>query len=122
MDQLFPLEVSVLSSDALGNYISRKYFSRTLLKCRLFYRGLHDIYRVIVGDQTYFVKVYRQGVRSMAEIQSELDLLLHLKAFDIVFTLPVIKLDGTFISEFMTVNGARYGVKVGVREFSHERR
>jgi len=122
LDQLFPLEVSVLSSDALGNYISREYFSRTLLKCRLYYRGLHDIYKIIVGDQAYFFKVYRQGVRSTAEIQSELDLLLHLKASDIVVTLPVIKLDGTYISEFMTANGARYGVlytSVGVCEFSN---
>lgn len=47
-------------------------------------------------------------------------MLLHLKASDIVVTLPVIKLDGTYISEFMTANGARYGVlytSVGVLDY-----
>jgi len=122
LDQLFPLEVSVLSSDALGDYISREYFAATLLRCRLFYRGLHDIYKVIAGGQTYFFKVYRQGIRSAAEIQSELDLLLHLKASDLAVTVPVIKMDGTYMSEFMTTNGVRYGVlytSVGASEFSH---
>jgi Ser/Thr protein kinase RdoA (MazF antagonist) len=82
---------------------------------------LHDIYKIISGDQAYFFKVYRQGVRSMAEIQSELDLLLHLKASGVVAIIPVSKHNGTFISEFMTVNGVRHGVlytSVGVREFS----
>jgi Ser/Thr protein kinase RdoA (MazF antagonist) len=57
----------------------------------------------------------------MAEVQSELDLLLHLKASGVVAIIPVSKRNGTFISEFMTVNGVRHGVlytSVGVREFS----
>ncbi|MEO3945793.1 phosphotransferase [Gorillibacterium sp. CAU 1737] len=122
LNQLFPLEVSVLSSDALSTHLSNEYFSRTQLKCRLFSRGLHDVYKIWAGDQTYFYKVYRQGVRSKAEIQSELDLLLHLKAADLAVNLPVGKHDGTYISEFHTANGVRYGVlytSVGMREFSH---
>jgi Ser/Thr protein kinase RdoA (MazF antagonist) len=115
------LEVSVLSSNALCNYISRDYFPYALLKCRLFYRGLHDIYKVIADNKEYFFKVYRQGIRSMEEIQAEIDLLNHLRLSNIEITFPVIKRNGKFISQFNTVNCIRYGVlytSVGVREFN----
>jgi Putative homoserine kinase type II (protein kinase fold) len=119
-DYLFPLEVSVLSSNALYNYIRQEYFPQISLRCRLFYRGLHDIYKVSTENETYFFKVYRQGVRSIEEIQSEIDLLNHLKALDIKATYPVSKQDNTIIGQFMTANGIRYGVlytSVGLREF-----
>ena len=121
MDHFFPLEVSVLSSDALSNYISREYFSKASLNCRLFSRGLHDTYKVIANNNEYFFKVYRQGMRSLAEIQSEIDLLIHLKSLDIKISIPVSKHDGTFISHFNSVNGIRYGVlytSVGILDFN----
>lgn len=121
MDNFFPVEVSVLSSSALGDYITRDYFPGASVKCRLFYRGLHDIYRVTVSNKEYFFKVYRQGIRSMEEIQSEIDLLNHLESSGVESVLPVMKLDGKCISPFHTVNGVRYGVlytSVGLREFN----
>lgn len=122
MDNCFPLEVSALSSNALCNYISREYFPHALLKCRLFYRGLHDIYRVTADNKEYFFKVYRQGLRSLEEIQAEIDLLHHLNSSDIEITVPIIKRDGVFISQFNTVNGIRYGVlytSVGAHDFDY---
>ncbi|QYR21267.1 phosphotransferase [Paenibacillus sp. sptzw28] len=121
MENVFPLEISVLSSNALREFISGEYFSHALLECRLFYRGLHDIYRVITGKKEYFFKVYRQGIRSMEDIQAEVDLLNFLKLSDIEITAPVIKSDGKFISRFNTANGIRYGVlytSVGKHEFN----
>ncbi|WP_340007520.1 phosphotransferase [Paenibacillus sp. FSL K6-0276] len=121
MDSLFPVEVSVVSSNALCDYITREYFPHTLLKCRLFYRGLHDIYKVVTDNKEYFFKVYRQGIRSMEEIQAEIDLLNHLKSSGIETVFPVIKRDGNFVSKFNTVNGIRYGVmytSVGIYEFN----
>lgn len=121
LDDFFPLEVSVLSSNALCAYIKQEYFPKKSLKCRLFYRGLHDIYKIIADNDVYFFKVYRQGVRSIEEIQSEIDLLNHLKASGIKAGYPVIKQDGTFVGQFRTENGVRYGVlymSVGIREFN----
>lgn len=121
LDNFFSLEVSVLSSNALCNYITREYFPSEVMKCRLFYRGLHDIYKVTGDNKEYFFKVYRQGIRSIEEIQGEIDLLNHLKFSGIEVTYPVIKCDGKFISQFNTVNGIRYGVlytSVGVQEFN----
>ncbi|UMR34426.1 phosphotransferase [Paenibacillus polymyxa] len=117
----FPLEISVLSADALREYISREYFSYSLLKCLLFYRGIHDIYRVSTDEKEYFFKVYRKGIRGMEEIQAEVDLLNHLKLSDIEITTPVTRHDGKFISQFNTANGIRYGVlytSVGKHEFN----
>ena len=120
VNDFFPLEVSVLSSNALLNYITQEYFPKALLRCRLFYRSIHDIYKVIVDNEIYFFKVYRQGIRSMKEIQSEIDLLNYLKATGIKAVCPVIKQDGTFVGQFKTANGIRYGVlytSVGIYEF-----
>ena len=65
VDNFFPLEVSILSSNALCEYIAQEYFPKALLRCRLFYRGLHDIYKVITDKEVYFLKVYRQGLRNI---------------------------------------------------------
>lgn len=120
MSDFFPLEISVLSSNALGNYIIQEYFPKALMRCRLFYRGLHDIYRVMVDNEVYFFKVYRQGIRSIKEIQSEVDLLNHLKTCGVRVNHPVSRQNGSFIGKFKTVNGIRYGVmytSVGIHEF-----
>jgi Ser/Thr protein kinase RdoA (MazF antagonist) len=108
MENLFPLEVSVLSAKALFDFISREYFP--IGHCRLFYRGLHDIYRVTTVDSEYFLKIYRQGLRRFDEIQAEMELLLHLKSSNVETTIPVSKCDGTLISHFHTPNGTRFGV------------
>lgn len=120
LEDFFQLEVSVLSAAALCNYLRREYFPYASLRCRLFYRSLHDIYRVIAGNEVYFFKVYRQGVRSLEEIQAEIDLLNYLKLSGIEVAYPINKKDGTFVNNFSTVNGVRYGVmytSVGIREF-----
>ncbi|WP_058300486.1 phosphotransferase enzyme family protein [Gorillibacterium timonense] len=122
MDVIFPLEASVLSSHALGTYMTGQYFPGATLTCRLFYRSLHDTYKVVTDHKEYFFKVYRQGIRSREEIQTEIDLLHHLKSSGIETVIPVAKWDGTYISDFHTGNGMRYGVlytSVGKYEFTH---
>lgn len=121
MDNFFPVEISVIWSNALCNYIKEEYFPNSLIKCRLFYRGLHDIYKVVTENKEYYFKVYRQGIRSKEEIQGEIDLLNHLKISGIEVSFPVIKKNGSYISQFNTVNGIRYGVmytSVGIMDFS----
>jgi Ser/Thr protein kinase RdoA (MazF antagonist) len=59
-------------------------------------------------------------MRSKEEIQAEVDLLNYLKANGVNVAYPVRRQNGTFLSEFQTVNGIRYGVMyeaVGVRSF-----
>lgn len=121
INNYFPLEVSVLSSNALGDYIAREYFPPTLLRCRLYYRSLHDTYKITTANNTYYFKVYRQGIRSTEEIQAEIDLLNYLKSSGIEVAYPVAKRDGSYICQFQTINGIRFGVlytSVGIREFS----
>lgn len=47
LDNCFPSEMSLLSANALCNYIAKEYFNSSSLQCRLYYRGLHDIYKVV---------------------------------------------------------------------------
>lgn len=120
LNDTFPVDVSVLSSNALCEYISKEYFPQSSPRCRLFYRSIHDIYKVTKGEEVYFYKVYRQGIRSFEEVQSEIDLLNYLESTGIRAVCPIAKRDGTFIGQFNTENGIRYGVlyaSAGIREF-----
>jgi Ser/Thr protein kinase RdoA (MazF antagonist) len=66
----------------------------------------------------FFFKVYRYGLRTELEIQTEIQWLLHLKVCEVYSTEPIEKKDGTYIQEFDTIQGKRYGVLfsfVGVR-------
>ncbi len=117
---LFPAEVTVLSSSALGRYLDREYFPHAPLRCRLFWRSIHDVYTATTKSDLYFFKVYRQGLRSREEIQSEVDLLNCLQTSGIRAVRPVARQDGSYIGQFETENGVRYGVlytSVGVRNF-----
>jgi len=111
MREDFPLQAAVLSEDALGSYIISNYFSiNASLHCRLFWRSIHDVYRIISGNDVYFYKVYKQGFRRREEIQSEIDILNHLKMSGIKTVYPIPQKDGSYIGQFKTVLGDRYGV------------
>jgi len=110
-NEYFPLQAAVMSEEALGDYIASNYFSKnTTIKCRLFWRSIHDVYRVISGDSIYYYKMYKQGFRRYTEIKSEIDILNHLIMSDIEVVRPIAQKDGTYIGKFKTVFGERYGV------------
>jgi Ser/Thr protein kinase RdoA (MazF antagonist) len=107
----FPLQAAVMSEDALGSYIVENYFSKnTKLSCRLFWRSIHDVYRIIMNGSFFFYKMYKQGLRSYNEIQSEIDILNHLNMSGIRVVNPIAQKDGNYIGQFKTVFGNRYGV------------
>lgn len=110
-DNRFPVDVSVLSGSAINERIKSEYFSKSITTCcRLYYRGIHDTYIVIVGEKTFYYKVYRYGYRTPDEIKAEVFLLNHLKNSGIPATEPVMKNDRSYILQFDTVEGTRYGV------------
>jgi len=119
---LFPVEASILSSDAVYSRLLTEYSSKCKISlCRLYYRSIHDTYIVTADEATFFLKVYRYGFRTKEEIMEEIDALIHLKNCGIFATLPIEKNDGSFITEFNTIQGIRYAVlysSVGIKSFA----
>ncbi len=118
----FPVEISVLSSMALSQYIKEMYFaSSASVACRLHYRSIHDTYRVVADGTEYYLKVYRQGLRTKEEIEGETQLIDCLRRHGIETALPIQDKHGAHVSCFPTAEGERYGVlftSVGARFFS----
>jgi len=120
--QMLPIEASIPSGEALRNTLVSDYPAELEIKsCRLHYRSIHDTYVVVSDNARFYFKVYRYGLRTREEVQAEVDLLVHLRDSGIRAMEPVAKRDGTFISEFTTIQGVRYGVlytSVGARPYT----
>ncbi|MDF2686497.1 MAG: hsK1 [Clostridia bacterium] len=117
---LFPLEASVLASSDILDKLTSLY-TQKIRTCRFYYRGIHDTYIVKAGCEIYYFKIYRYGFRSKEEIQIEIDWLKHLKECGIYATMPIVNMDGEYITEFNTLQGIRYGVlfsSVGTLSFN----
>lgn len=105
----FPLEASILSGPAILEELVGVY-PQNIRSCRLHYRSIHDTYIVKSDRDVFYFKVYRYGFRSVADIQTEIDWLNHLKACGVRATEPVARRDGAYIIAFDTLQGTRYGV------------
>jgi len=105
-----PADTVLLSQNALGEYLQPLYFPGRDAVCRLYCRGINDTYRVLTGGENYWFKVYRAGYHPKEEIQAEVELLLHLKRVGVQACVPVPRTDGTYVCEFETVTGPRFGV------------
>jgi Ser/Thr protein kinase RdoA (MazF antagonist) len=108
----FPLQAAVLSDKAIGEYITANYSIdfTSLTSCRLFYRSIHDVYKIATSNGEYYFKVYKQHLRKYDEILSEIDLLNHLQSSGIKAVRPIASIDGNSIGRFDTVLGERFGV------------
>jgi len=107
----FPVETSILSHQSLKEVIKSEYFPNyDNVICRFHYRGIHDTYIIFFDNREYFFKVYRYGFRTIDEIRAEIQLLIILKDSDILATVPVMKIDGEYISLIKVTEGLRYGV------------
>ena len=113
----------LLSPGALGEYLGPLYFPERDVVCRLYCRGINDTYRVLTEGKIYWLKVYRAGFHTRGEVQSEVDLLLHLMRVCVRACVPLPRVDGEYVCEFETATGPRYGVlyqTAGTSEFKNE--
>ena len=116
----FPVDTVLLSPRALGEFLRPLYFPGRAVLCRLYCRGIHDTYRVLAAGGTFWLKVYRAGLRSPEELRAEVGLLLHLRGCGLRAAQPVPRGDGGYLCEFATVLGPRYGIlyqTAGARDF-----
>lgn len=68
--------------------------------CRLVKHGVNATYQVETGGTSYFLRVYRPGRRTEADVAFELALIRHLGARHVPAAQPVPRRDGGFTSQF----------------------
>lgn len=106
----FPVTRSILSATALSEAVVEVYGFATPTECLFFQMGLNDTYLLKTKSTTYMLRIYRQGWRSLPEIQYELEALLHVQKAGSAVSVPVRRQDGTFVGTIAAPEGERYMV------------
>ena len=76
MKSPFPVTYSILSSEDLMNDLLPDYEIGEIADCHFFSSGFNDTYRVrTVSGDTYYMRIYRLGWRTLPDILHELDVL-----------------------------------------------
>lgn len=102
-----PVTHSVLSPTALLDEIARAYALGTPSSCRLVELGLNDTYLLSAAGVPYIVRVYRAGWRSAADVDYELQLLLHLADRSVPVSVPVADAEGLVTRALPASEGTR---------------
>ena len=106
----FPVDASIISSQALATNVLSKYHLQSPLTCKFLQRGLNDTYTVQTGSSTYYLRVYRHGLRKKSEIDAEVDMLIYLVRERQPVAAPVAMQDGTYLTRIDAPEGTRYAV------------
>ena len=91
--QLFPVQNSTLSAEALALRVLKRYRLSGKVVCRFFRKGICDTYRVDAGDKEYYLKVYRAVRRTRTDVSEEARLLNHFAENGVSVARPVMRQD-----------------------------
>ena len=103
------IEYSVFDSAFISRVVRTKWGWKRA-KCEYWNRGLSDTYRVEQGGRRAYLKVYRHGWRSRAEIQGEVELLRYLRKRNISVSNPIRNSADAFVEKIDAPEGHRYAV------------
>lgn len=105
---IFPVMYSMLSSDALRDFVNENFDVGQVITCKILNRGLNDTYAVITGDCRYILRVYRTPWRTRTEVYYELEALDFLVQHGVSVSAPIRNVDGNLASEVVAPEGLRY--------------
>ena len=106
---IFPTQYSMLSTEALKNYLETAYGFNGM-NCRLLIHNVSDTYILENGDEKYIFKLYRDSHRKTDEIKAEIELLNILKDNGTNVSYPIKDLNNEQIQSFNAAEGIRNGV------------
>ena len=104
----FPVRNSTLECQALIERVLSKYKLPTPIQCKFLQFGVNDTYRVKTGSSVYYLRVYRFGWRTQAEIRAELDMLTYLHRRHLPVSYPIKRKDGQYLNRIAAPEGIRY--------------
>lgn len=104
----FPVHNSTLAGQALAERVLSKYNLPSPVRCNLLNHGINDTYIVKARSSTCYLRVYRYGWRTHAEIQAELDMLVYLHRRHLPVSYPINRKDGLYLTQIAAPEGVRY--------------
>jgi Ser/Thr protein kinase RdoA (MazF antagonist) len=107
-DELFPIQRSILDGKALVERILAKYDLPQPITCRLYSSYANDIYQVYAGTERFWLRIYKYGEFSRAEIEAEIAILNQLAQHQAPATRLVCSHEGKFVYEIAAPEGIRY--------------
>ena len=99
---------STFACEAICSKVLDKYDLEGEVRCDFLQLGLNDTYEVTTAGPTYYLRVYRQGVRTRAEILGELKALCFLRDQGISVAGPILRRDGALLTRLDAPEGSRY--------------
>lgn len=106
--ETFPVVCSTFCSETLGGYIQERYALPSLLACKLWIRGLSDVYLVETRQETYVLRVSHASWRSEDEICFELAFLEHLYSQGVPVAPPLRTVQDRLWVELVAPEGRRF--------------
>ncbi|MFI5011059.1 MAG: phosphotransferase enzyme family protein [Hyphomicrobiales bacterium] len=94
----------------MAGLVQRSYSLERIPRCDLYARGVNDTYRIDTSDGAFYLRVYRFGWRSRAEIEAELEMLIHLARRQAPVCRPIAQSDGSLVSLLDCPEGERHAV------------
>jgi len=108
MAQSFPVHNSAIHCGALTDRVLPQYGLRPPIHCRVCNRGVNDTYRAKHKTGVRYLRVYRYGWRTKAQIEAELDMLTYLHRRRLPVSHPVKRKDGRYLTRIAAPEGTRY--------------
>jgi Ser/Thr protein kinase RdoA (MazF antagonist) len=108
MSRVFPVLASILSPGALIREVLPGFAVGEISQCAFYSGGFNHTYRVrTVEGNTYWLRAYRMGWRTLEDIRYELDVLNHLKRKGFPAAQPVLYQDGQCFCAVAAPEGQR---------------
>ncbi|WP_299486738.1 phosphotransferase [Acaryochloris sp. IP29b_bin.137] len=104
----FPVTYSTLACDALVSRVLPYFQLADVIDCKLWHRGLSDVYLVETATRLFVLRVSHAHWRTKSEIDFELELLIFLQQREIPVARPLRTMDGQLSIEIEAPEGKRY--------------
>ncbi len=108
MAEFFPVQCSILSSEALAELVLANYPLESPLHCTLLQHGDNDTYLVRTQHDQYMLRVWRFDQRPITEVEAEMHFLAALSNKHIPVAAPIQCRDGAYLQAVRAPEGTRY--------------
>jgi Ser/Thr protein kinase RdoA (MazF antagonist) len=110
MNPFFPVEYSTLSGSHLLQLIKLQYNFPSGTSISYIKRGFNDTYLINDNNHKYILRVYKHGWKNLAQIETEIKLLIHLHENGVSVSHSISDKQLQFIQTIIAPEGERYAV------------
>jgi Ser/Thr protein kinase RdoA (MazF antagonist) len=103
-----PVVYSTLDANALRFFICDHFSIPMPLTCRLWHRGLSDVYLVETDSKPYILRITHNHWRKKADVEFEMSFLSYLAHHQLPVAAPFLSKQGSFVIAIQAPEGERY--------------